>query len=140
MHIDAQGKLLIAPPGMPDPRFAKTVVYIWRHDVSGAAGVVINKRCQQPDFKHVCHEGIIKRLPEVNHPVYYGGPVLTNMVGVLHSTDFVLSTTNTLTQDKVGFTLDRKILDHTGHGQLEHRSVGGRTGASKKSRYELADP
>ena len=42
--IDTQGKLLIAPPNMPDPRFRKTVVYIWRHDVSGAAGVVINKR------------------------------------------------------------------------------------------------
>ena len=33
--IDAQGKLLIAPPGMPDARFRKTVVFIWRHDVSG---------------------------------------------------------------------------------------------------------
>ena len=42
--IDTQGKLLIAPPNMPDPRFRKTVVYIWRHDVSGAAGVVINKK------------------------------------------------------------------------------------------------
>ena len=59
--IDTQGKLLIAPPNMPDPRFAKSVVYIWRHDVSGAAGVIINKRCQQPTFKHVCHEGGIKK-------------------------------------------------------------------------------
>ena len=40
---DTQGKLLVAPPGMPDWRFQKTVVYMWRHDVSGAAGVVINK-------------------------------------------------------------------------------------------------
>ena len=117
MHIDAQGKLLIAPPGMPDPRFAKTVVYIWRHDVSGAAGVVINKRCQQPDFKHVCHEGIIKRLPEVNHPVYYGGPVLTNMVGVLHSTEYRVASTNTMVDGKVGFTLDSKILEDVAKGQ-----------------------
>ena len=40
---DTQGKLLVAPPGMPDWRFQKTVVYMWRHDVSGAAGVIINK-------------------------------------------------------------------------------------------------
>ena len=65
MIIDAQGKLLIAPPGMPDPRFRKTVVYMWRHDVSGAAGVIINKRCQQPTFKHVCHEGGIKKKANV---------------------------------------------------------------------------
>jgi putative transcriptional regulator len=102
--IDTQGKLLIAPPNMPDPRFAKTVIYVWRHDVSGAAGVVINKKCQQPDFRHICNEGIIHRLPKVNHPVYYGGPVLNNVVGVLHSTDYTLSSTNTLVEGDVGFT------------------------------------
>ena len=117
MIIDAQGKLLVAPPNMPDPRFRKTVVYMWRHDVSGAAGVVINKRCQQPDFKHICNEGMIHRLPKVNHPVYYGGPILTNMVGVLHSTDFVLKSTNGLMDSNVAFTLDRKILEVIAKGE-----------------------
>ena len=114
--IDTQGKLLIAPPNMPDPRFRKTVVYIWRHDVSGAAGVVINKKCQQPDFKHICNEGIIHRLPKVNHPVYYGGPILNNVVGVLHSTEYKLASTNTLIEDTVGFTLDSKILEDVAKG------------------------
>ena len=115
--IDTQGKLLIAPPNMPDPRFAKSVVYIWRHDVSGAAGVMINKKCQKPDFRHICNEGVIHRLPEVNHPVYYGGPILTNVVGVLHSTEYMLSSTNTLVEGDVGFTLDRKILEVIAKGQ-----------------------
>ena len=86
MHIDAQGKLLVAPPGMPDPRFRKTVVFIWKHDVSGAAGVVINKRCQRPTFEHVCQEGRIPLKKGIKPPVYWGGPVLNNVVGVLHST------------------------------------------------------
>jgi len=115
--IDTQGKLLIAPPNMPDPRFRKTVIYVWRHDVSGAAGVMINKKCQQPDFKHICNEGLVHRLPKVNHPVYYGGPVLTNVVGVLHSTDFILNSTNELVGGKVGFTLDRKILEVIAKGE-----------------------
>ena len=109
--IDTQGKLLIAPPNMPDPRFRKTVVYIWRHDVSGAAGVIINNKCKAPTFEHVCTEGLIKRNKKVNPPVYYGGPVLKNMVGVLHSTEYRLKSTNTLLESKVGFTLDRKILE-----------------------------
>ena len=113
--IDTQGKLLIAPPNMPDPRFRKSVVYIWRHDVSGAAGVMINKKCHNRFQTHM-QGGLVHRLPKVNHPVYYGGPVLTNVVGVLHSTDFVLSSTNTLTEDKVGFTLDRKILEVIARG------------------------
>ena len=110
MHIDAQGKLLVAPPGMPDPRFRKTVVFIWKHDVSGAAGVVVNKRCQRPTFKHVCEEGSIPRNPKVNPPIYWGGPVLNNVVGVLHSTEYRLPSTNTLIEGTVGFTLDSKIL------------------------------
>ena len=36
---------------------------------------------------------------------------MTNVVGVLHSTDYTLTSTNTLVEDKVGFTLDRKILE-----------------------------
>ena len=113
--IDTQGKLLVAPPSMPDPRFAKTVVYIWRHDVSGAAGVMINKRCEKPTFKHVCEESKLPRKETSNPPVHYGGPILNNIVGVLHSTDFVLPSTNTLTamgdDGPIGFTLDRKMLE-----------------------------
>ena len=78
--IDTQGKLLIAPPGMPDWRFKNTVIYMWRHDVSGAAGVIINKKCNHPDFKHICEEGTLKRNENINPPVFYGGPVLTNIV------------------------------------------------------------
>ena len=116
MIIDAQGKLLIAPPGMPDPRFKKTVVFVWKHDVSGASGVVVNKRCQRPTFKHVCQEGGIPRSKGVNPPVYYGGPVLSNVVGVLHSTEYRLASTNTLIQGSVGFTLDSKILQDVARG------------------------
>ena len=116
MIIDAQGKLLVAPPGMPDPRFKKTVVLIWKHDVSGASGIMINKRCQRPTFEHVCQEGRITRNQQVNPPVYYGGPVLNNVVGVLHSTDYKLASTNMLVEGAVGFTLDSKILEELAMG------------------------
>ena len=116
MIIDAQGKLLIAPPGMPDPRFRKTVVYMWRHDVSGAAGVIINKRCQRPTFQHICQEGGIRLKAGVNPPVYYGGPILNNVVGVLHSTEYRLPSTNKLIEGTVGFTLDSKILEDIAQG------------------------
>ena len=38
---DTQGKFLVAPPNMPDWRFQKTVIYMWKHDISGAGGVII---------------------------------------------------------------------------------------------------
>ena len=68
--IDTQGKLLVAPPNMPDWRFQKTVVYMWRHDVSGAAGVIVNKKCNHPPFEHICNEGTVKRNQNFNPPIY----------------------------------------------------------------------
>lgn len=125
--IDTQGKLLVAPPTMSDWRFQKSVVYVWRHDVSGAAGVIINKRCEKPTFEHVCNEGGIARNLQVNPPVYYGGPVLNNLVGVLHSNEYRLASTNMLDQNDVGYTLDRKILDDiaVGGGPLSKLIIMG---------------
>ena len=48
--------------------------------------------------------------------MYYGGPILNNVVGVLHSTEYRLASTNTLTEGKVGFTLDSKILEDIAQG------------------------
>ena len=113
---DTQGKLLVAPPNIPDWRFQKTVIYVWRHDVSGAAGVIINKKSNAPDFKHICDEGEVKRKDDLNFPVYYGGPVLTNIVGILHSKDFLMGSTNTSDKQPLAFTLDRKMLEILAEG------------------------
>ena len=37
------GQLLVAMPGMRDPRFAKTVVYMCAHGPDGAMGLVVNR-------------------------------------------------------------------------------------------------
>ena len=114
--IDTQGKLLVAPPNMPDWRFQKTVIYVWKHDVLGACGVIVNKKCNHPDFKHVCQEGKVIMNKDANVPVYYGGPMLNNLIGVLHTTDFMLISTNHFTKQNIAFTLDRKILEAIAQG------------------------
>ena len=48
--------------------------------------------------------------------MYYGGPVLNNIIGVLHSTDYRLPSTTALKDGDVGFTLDRKILEDIAMG------------------------
>ena len=85
---DVQGKLLIAPPKLPDWRFQKSVIYIWKHNISGASGIIINKKCDNPKFEQVCREGNIHRNPEINPHIFYGGPILTNLIGCVHSIDY----------------------------------------------------
>ena len=37
------GQILIAMPGMQDPRFARSVIYVCAHNAEGAMGLVINQ-------------------------------------------------------------------------------------------------
>ena len=41
--LDLTGKLLIAMPGMGDPRFDRSVIFICAHSAEGAMGLIINK-------------------------------------------------------------------------------------------------
>ena len=38
-----EGHVLIAMPGMPDPKFAQAVVFLCAHSERGAMGLVLNK-------------------------------------------------------------------------------------------------
>ncbi len=89
---------------------------MWKHDISGAAGVIVNKICKHPDFKHVCMEGGIKLMPGYNNACYYGGPVLTNIIGVLHTKDIQLGSSQSQKKDKIAYTLDRKLLEMIAQG------------------------
>ena len=46
-----EGKLLIAMPGMGDPRFDKSVVFMCAHSDEGALGLIINKPTPELRFK-----------------------------------------------------------------------------------------
>jgi putative transcriptional regulator len=116
------GKILVAPPKMGDWRFAKTVLYMWKHDVSGAAGVVINKKMESPTFKRVCNEAGIHKLENVNPLIYYGGPVMDNLIGVLHTIDYTLASTNFKKKRGIGYTLDRKIVEDIASGKAKPKS------------------
>lgn len=109
-------KCLIAPPKMQDWRFGRSVIYIWKHDLSGAGGIIVNKKVSAPSFSNICEEGKIKRLSSVNPQIFYGGPVMTNIVGCLHSLDYKIVTTH-FSNNNIGFTLDKKIIEDIALGK-----------------------
>ncbi|MCP3882201.1 MAG: hypothetical protein GY701_27980, partial [Sulfitobacter sp.] len=41
--MDLTGQLLVAMPGMGDPRFDHSVIFICSHDDEGAMGLIVNK-------------------------------------------------------------------------------------------------
>ena len=44
------GQLLIAMPGMGDPRFERSVIYMCAHSEQGAMGIIINKTTPMMSF------------------------------------------------------------------------------------------
>jgi putative transcriptional regulator len=79
------GKVLIAMPGMADPRFAHSVVLICAHGDEGAMGIVLNKPLPGIGFSDLLGQlGIPAegRTPAV--PVHFGGPVEPGRGFVLH--------------------------------------------------------
>ena len=84
---------LIATKKMGDVRFKKTVILMLEHDTKGALGIVVNKPLgeitlgsliSQVDDKSINK----KELYNIKMPIYWGGPVDSNKILILHSNDY----------------------------------------------------
>jgi putative transcriptional regulator len=80
---------LIAMPGLEDPTFAKSVVYVCEHSERGAMGLIINKPGDL-SLKHLFDkvELPLHRQDLLQSNVLHGGPVQTERGFVLHDPMF----------------------------------------------------
>jgi putative transcriptional regulator len=84
------GQLLVAMPGMNDPRFKKTIVYMCAHNGDGAMGLVVNRLLGSLTFPDLLSQlGIETPEPPDDIRVHFGGPVETGRGFVLHTADYV---------------------------------------------------
>lgn len=84
--MDLTGQLLIAMPGMSDPRFARSVIFICAYSDEGAMGLILNKRAGDMTLNEVFKRLDISTGKDVGaRPVFIGGPVETERGFVLHS-------------------------------------------------------
>ena len=88
-QLSLTGKLLVAMPGMGDPRFAHTVVFLTSHSEEGTMGLVINKPAVGVSLSDVLDQ-LSADNPPSKHPlsVHFGGPVETGRGFVLHSDEY----------------------------------------------------
>lgn len=87
--MDLSGQLLIAMPGMGDPRFEHTVIYICSHTDEGAMGLIVNRPAEDVGFDDVMDRLNITLKELADLPaVHVGGPVETSRGFVLHSDEY----------------------------------------------------
>lgn len=105
------GKLLVAMPGIGDPRFERTVIMMCEHDAEHAVGVVINKPRQELKLGDVFdHLGLDAGGDIAGRAVLDGGPVRPDRGYVLHSEDFAAGEATTEVGPGVRLTLTRDVL------------------------------
>jgi len=82
------GRLLLALPGMPDPRFARSVIAMVVHEESGALGIGIGRHADGITLHQLLADLEIEPGETPDSPVLLGGPVETQRGFVLHTADW----------------------------------------------------
>ncbi|MBT3238472.1 MAG: YqgE/AlgH family protein [Rhodospirillaceae bacterium] len=104
------GQMLVAMPGMQDPRFEKSVIYLCAHSSEGAMGLVVNKPFEAISFPDLMEQLGIEETPVGERiDVQFGGPVEQSRGFVLHTPDYVREATLVVDED-VALTATIDIL------------------------------
>ena len=115
--LDLTGSLLIAMPGMGDPRFDKSVVYMCAHSPEGAMGLIVNKPTEDVRLSHLLEQLEIDVADGVRDgPVYFGGPVEHGRGFVLHSRDYTSDISTLNVDDDIAMTATLDILEDLAKG------------------------
>ncbi len=86
---DLTGKLLIAMPGMGDPRFEHSVVFLCAYSDEGAMGLIVNKTVPDIKLDDVLEQlDIVRGTGSEGIGVHFGGPVEGGRGFVLHSGEY----------------------------------------------------
>jgi len=84
------GRLLVAMPGIGDPRFEHAVILVCVHEPGHAMGLRLDRPAPQTDLKAVLSKLAIPAPDNaVGRPVLVGGPVDTERGFVLHTDDWM---------------------------------------------------
>ena len=110
--LDLTGKLLIAMPGMGDPRFDRSVIFMCSHGTDGAMGLIVNKPADLRLGDLLAQMDLDCEDPAVAQAaVRFGGPVETGRGFVLHSSDYSANLHSLKVTDKFSMTATLDILE-----------------------------
>lgn len=121
---DLTGQCLIAMPGMGDPRFDHSLVYLCAHSEDGAMGLIVNKPNDTLTMAELLEQlDIAEPVVKLTGPVHFGGPVETGRGFVLHGDDYrsPMATLEVSAELRMTATLD--VLEEIGAGRGPARYI-----------------
>lgn len=106
------GQLLIAMPGIGDPRFERALIYVCIHDETHAVGLAVNRPVEGltvPDLLQRLEITAAIEVPE--NLVLMGGPVQRERGFVLHTDDYRAADGTVEIGEGVALTATREALE-----------------------------
>lgn len=117
------GQLLIAMPGIGDPRFDRSVIYVCQHSADSAMGLIVNRLMPKLSLGELLKQLSIEvDGPVANLPVLAGGPVETGRGFVLHSGDYGQDSTLRISNE-VALTATVDVLRNIAQGKGPARAL-----------------
>lgn len=116
--MNLSGKLLLAMPGLADPRFEKSVIFLCAHSEDGAMGLIVNRPA--PDIRFPDLLGQLSIEVPVSGPVpevHLGGPVEHARGFVLHSGDYTRNPATLQVAGGFGMTATLDVLEDIARGE-----------------------
>ncbi len=118
------GRLLIAMPGMGDPRFERAVIFMCAHSAEGAMGLIINKPAPELRLRTLLAQLRIKSEVDLDEtPVHFGGPVEHGRGFVLHSADYTVDGGSLQVNPSFAMTATLDILQDMARGEGPDRAL-----------------
>ena len=122
--MELVGKLMVAMPGMGDPRFDRAVILICAHSDDGAMGLIVNKPVTDLSFADLLEQLRIPQAPEGRDiSVHFGGPVERGRGFVLHSPDYSGGPATLVVAGGYGMTATKDVLEALAQGGGPRRAL-----------------
>lgn len=117
-------RLLVAMPGMGDPRFVKSVIYLCAHSPEGAMGLIVNKPAADLRFADLLDQLKVPRGDATRDiRVRFGGPVEHARGFVLHSADYRSPAGTMQVDEGTAMTATRDVIEALARGDGPARAL-----------------
>ena len=120
-----KGKLLISSPEISDGVFDKSIILICGHDANGTMGFILNKPLINVSLETIwTNIGYEKKNPHfTNEDVFIGGPLASNAMFVIHSSEYFIDKKTIKVCEEISVTGTKEITDDIQKGQGPRKAI-----------------
>jgi putative transcriptional regulator len=116
------GRLLVAMPGIDDPRFERAVIFVCAHDADHAMGLTVNRPVEGLTVSRLMTQLKVKTpVKPLKDLVLMGGPVEQERGFVLHTDDYESEPNSMVVGPGFVLTATREVLEAMSAGDPHPR-------------------